>query len=370
MAADDALAQGQGRKRWFGGRGSTRATATPRAGDSEAESEVQSNMTAGPPIQETSFQTEGAPDVEEGEAVEGVTDATGKFVAKFDLKNDIADLKKNEWRRYEDLNFAAYYTDLTTNRTEQRRLDIRITKEPIHIYFIRYSDQHPDLPLTGYISTFYADGTPAQCNVEIKDRRDTVARLKTNSLGAGKFDIDIPRENIVGSEYEIRVSARDKKGQIGTFEESFYLDDDDDEIRITTDKTIYKPGDVIDIELLSTQQSGYVYVDLVKSWTPVESRVAELHGGKARLTIPYKPSFKGDLVIAAYTDKNDSRWSNEMRAVRGIIFPEQQNLIIVGLNCQWTVSCGDELPRLPTSTRAMPSSVSNQMMGLLRHLGR
>ena len=266
-------------------------------------------------------------DVEEGEVVEGVTDAAGKFVARFELKEDIAELKSQEWRRYEDLNFAAYYTDLTTNRTEQRRLDIRLTKEPIHIYFIRYADQHPDLPLTGYISTFYADGTPAYCSVEVKDEYDTVARFKTNTLGGGKFEFAIPREHDRGSSYDIRVTARDKKGQAGTYDESFSLEDDD-AIRIYTDKAIYKPGEMIDIELRSTQKSGYVYVDLVKSWVPLDSRVVELHDGKARLTIPYKAVFKGDLVIAAYTDKNDGRWSSEMRATRGIIFPEQQNLII------------------------------------------
>src|SRR5215203_1847943 len=240
----------------------------------------------------------------------------------------MAALLDHEWRRFEDLSFSAYFTDATTNRTEQRRFDIRLTKEPIHIYFIRYANQHPDLPLTAYVSTFYADGTPAFCNVEIKDSKGVVTRFKSNSLGAGKFEIEIPVEAVKDSDYEIRVTARDKKGQVGTYEESFDFDDDDDAIRISTDKAIYKPGEMIEIDLLSTQQSGYVYVDIVKAWVPLESKVVELHDGRARLTLPYRPSFQGDLVIAAYTDKETARWSDEMRTVRGVIFPEQQNLLI------------------------------------------
>src|SRR5436305_12057624 len=50
MASDDALAQGQGRKRWFGGRGPTRATEQSPEGDMAP---VQ------PSIPETSVQTEG-----------------------------------------------------------------------------------------------------------------------------------------------------------------------------------------------------------------------------------------------------------------------------------------------------------------------
>lgn len=266
-------------------------------------------------------------DVEEGASVEGTADKEGKFVAKLDLRKENAELKANEWRRFEDISFAAYYTDLTTNRTEQRRFDIRITKEPIHIYLVRYASQHPDLPLTAYVSTFYADGTAAESNVEIRDDRNVLDRFKTNKLGAGKFEIDIPRARSKTSELEIRIKARDKNSLEGTFDESFDLDNED-AIRIATDKAVYKPGETIEVDVSSTQRSGFVYLDIVKAWSPVDSRVIQLHDGRAHISIPYRPSFKGDLVIAAYTDKEEGRWNDSMRAVRGIIFPEQQNLLI------------------------------------------
>jgi hypothetical protein len=266
-------------------------------------------------------------DVEEGDAVEGKADASGKYVAKFDLRDEFADLQESEWQRFKDVSFSAYYTDLTTNRTEQRRFDIRLTKEPIHLYVIRYANQHADLPLVAYVSAFYADGIPAVCSVEIRDVRQVVARLKTNSLGAGKFEIEIPKDKSYKREYEINITARDKQGRQGTHAESFSLDTDD-AIQIRTDQTIYKPGDMVEVDLLSTRQNAYIYVDVVKGWTPVDSQVVRLRDGRAHLSIPYKPSFKGDLMIAAYSDKEDGRWSDRMRATHGIIFPEQQNLIL------------------------------------------
>jgi hypothetical protein len=267
-------------------------------------------------------------DIEEGDAVEGDADASGIYVTHFDLKAEIAKLRESEWERYRDLSFSAHYTDTTTNRTEQRRFDIRLTKEPIHIYLIRYADQHPDLPLRAYISTFYADGTPANCNVEIRDRKDMVARLRSNGFGAGKLEIDIPKDRPEASRYEIQIIASDKKGQRGTFEESFGLETDEHALQIRINQAIFKPGEMIEADLRSTQQSGMIYVDVVKGWTPVDSHVAWLSKGRARITIPYKPEFKGELTVAAYSDRSTYRLDNNMRASTGIIFPEQQNLIL------------------------------------------
>ena len=61
-------------------------------------------------------------DIDEGESHDGKTDENGKFTAKFDLSKDHDDLKDSDYRKFRDLTFTAYFTDLTTNRTEQRRL--------------------------------------------------------------------------------------------------------------------------------------------------------------------------------------------------------------------------------------------------------
>lgn len=264
-------------------------------------------------------------DVEEGKTIEGETDAAGKLIAKLDLKDEFAKLIASEWRRFTDLSFSAYFTDVTTNRTEQRRFDIRLTKEPIHIYLMQYPNSHATLPLTAYVSTFYADGTPAVCNVEISDNRQIITKFKTNLLGAGRFEIAIPKLN--DRNFAVFVRARDKGGQTGTFDETIYLTEND-AIQIRTDKAIYAPGETIEIDLISTRQNDHIYVDVVRDWMPVDVHLVRLNKGKAHLSIPYKSAFSGALTIAAYSDRETASWSDTMRAVRGVIFPERQNLII------------------------------------------
>jgi len=56
---------------------------------------------------------------------------------------------------------AAYVTDLSTGRTEQRRFDLRVTKNPIHVYVSSEPRRNPKMRPTFFVSTFYADGRPA-----------------------------------------------------------------------------------------------------------------------------------------------------------------------------------------------------------------
>jgi hypothetical protein len=273
-------------------------------------------------------------DVEEAQTVEGETDADGKYVAKVDLSKDYEELQNSNWQRFEDIHFAAYFTDSTTNRTEQRRFDVRLSKEAIHVYLVgnRYR-QHHNLPVSSYVSAFYADGRPAICDVEIKgkeayggDEFKTLQRLKTNSMGAGKLDFFRPKFDSADDDLEIRMTARDRDGLTGTFEEQINFDDED-QIKIKLEKTIYKPGESVRINVLSSKKDGFVYVDIVKAYESVlESRLVKLADGRADVKIPYNPNFKGDLIVAAYSDNQSGYYSTEERDSRGIIFPTQQNL--------------------------------------------
>ena len=270
-------------------------------------------------------------DIDEGESREGTLDATGKFSTHFDLIEEFDDLKDNDWRKYNDIHLAAYLTDLTTNKTEQRRFDIRVTKEPIHVYFMgpESYEQSPSLPINAYVSTFYADGTPAQCDVEIKASVDddkkfkTVGRITTNALGAGKISMLRPKIGEDGDDLDIKVIARDKDGRKGTVTENLDFDDDDT-VQVTTDRAIYKPGDMINASVLSTVKDGPVYLDIVNGWSVVDSRMADLKNGRAEIHVPYTDAFKGVLKVAAYIEKGDEL----IKASRGIIFPAKPAIAV------------------------------------------
>ncbi|MCD9189508.1 MAG: MG2 domain-containing protein [Pyrinomonadaceae bacterium] len=272
-------------------------------------------------------------DVTEKGVFEGDADKDGKYIAKVDLEDEFADLLDDRWRNFEDLHFAAYYTDLTTNRTEQKRFDVRISKEPIHIYFIgKTYELSQKLPISAYVSTFYADGSPAVCDVEIKGKNDDDAefkilqRLKTNSFGAGKLFFERPAFESASDDLDLQIVARDKNGQKGTYRREIEYYDDTEGLSIEIEKTIFKPGESVKIDIVSSKKEGYVYVDVVKDWTVLESFLVKLANGKANLKIPYHPTFKGELTVGVYKDEDTDYYSPEVRASRGIIFPAQENL--------------------------------------------
>ena len=86
----------------------------------------------------------------------------GQVRSEIDLQDDFKDFNPEDYSHYEDLTFAAYVTDLSTKRTEQRRFRIRLTERPIQLYVTSGDswsapDKHPSL----YVTSSYADGTPA-----------------------------------------------------------------------------------------------------------------------------------------------------------------------------------------------------------------
>jgi hypothetical protein len=279
--------------------------------------------------------------IEEGESHEGKTDENGKFTAKFDVRKDHEELKDNDYRKFRDLNFTAYFTDLTTNKTEQRRFDVRITKEPIHVYFIGEDyHNHPDLPVNAYVSAFYADGSPCtSCDVELKGREENskekytlLQKLKTNSFGAGRLNFRRPKFDDGDDDLEIELIAKDKNGLKGTlggedydgYDDDIQFTDDTEAIQVHSEKTIFKAGEAVKVKLTSTKQTGLVYVDIVKDWSVVESRFVNLKDGQAELKIPYQPNFQGVLKISAFME--DGEDNDLITGGRGIIFPVQTNL--------------------------------------------
>ncbi len=275
-------------------------------------------------------------DIEEGDKKEGKADADGKFTARFDLGEDFDDI--SDYRGFADLNFTAYVTDPTTNRTEQRRFDVRISREPIHVRYVgnKYRN-NPAMPVEAYVTTFYADGTPAACDVEFKGREEDeeknympISRVKTNQYGVAKLDYRRPKFKDEDDDLEIQLIATDKNGLKGTYgigednEESVEFDEDEEKISIRTDKTIYKPGETVNVKLQSTVKSGIAYIDVVRGWSVVSSQSAALRNGQAELTIPYQSELRGALVIAAYLESDED--DELIESSRGIIVPEPETL--------------------------------------------
>ncbi len=272
-------------------------------------------------------------DIEEGETYEGETDATGVFTVRIDLPDE-HDLEDEEYHRFKDITYVAYFTDPTTNRTEQRRFDLRLTKDPIHVYVIRsegYYRQTPKLPVTFYLSTFYADGAPASCRVDVQrksedpDESKRLLSLRTNRYGLAKVSaLRLPRAWL-GSEVELEMVAQDSRGRRGQRKEAFRFDEDENEVRVETDKSLYRPGEGIVASITSSVDNLTAVVDVGRDSAVLSSQTVRLFGGRASITIPYQKEFKDRLTIAAYADFPKS---SGMVGTRTVLYPRNRDLRI------------------------------------------
>jgi hypothetical protein len=286
-------------------------------------------------------------DVEEGEKYEGELDDGGRFVARVDLGGAHAKLAENTWSRFEDLTFAAYVTDPTTNRTEQRRFTLRLTRDPIHVYVTGAGTrQTRGLPLEFYVTTAYADGRPAQCDVTVSEQppgppgggviglpnpaapRPILRTVRTNRFGIAKLSGPLPAPRVEGERrVTLAFNARDREGRAGKHVEEFWLTDEP-VIRVKTDRAIYRAGEPIAAEIISDRRDLRAVVEVVSDGRSLHAENVRLSNGRARLTILYRPEFQNRVTIAAYTaDIPENSYDDSFASgTHTVIYPRDREL--------------------------------------------
>jgi uncharacterized protein YfaS (alpha-2-macroglobulin family) len=282
-------------------------------------------------------------EAEEGEKYEGETNEQGIFVAHMDFSEEHQELRGEDYERYRDLSYAAYFTDATTNRTEQRRFDLRLTKSAIHVYLIEgRPDQAKDFPFQFYLSTYYADGAPAQCEVTITEPvtsnnpagtslsvyEQPLRTIKTNRYGLAKVSgLVLPKQLKDDDKATLVFLAHDGKGasarQANTFEYSERAI-----IRLDTDKTLYRQGEPVRVDILASEPEMKVAFDVWQGPVVLNSQVIQLHGGRASIIVPYDKAFKDIVTITAYSffgSGAESRYDIPS-ATRSVLYPRERDL--------------------------------------------
>lgn len=265
----------------------------------------------------------------EAESYEGEADATGKFTAKIDLTVAHKDFEDNTYQRFNDLSYAAYFTDQTTGRTEQKRFDLRVTREPIHVYFIGGDyRQAKGLPMQFYVSASYADGTPAVCDIAISEQIEKdvsehrLRTVKTNRFGIAKIsELTLPVQTD-DNDFSLSLTANDGKGATGHHTENLRLSDDAF-VRLRMNKAIYLKGEPIELRLVSNRPNAVAVLSVAKGFEILHSQTVRLRNGRAFVVLPYRPEFNDVLSISALlSGERDSGQAN----FRSVIYPRDNEL--------------------------------------------
>jgi hypothetical protein len=302
-------------------------------------------------------------DAEESGEVSGELDGEGHYHTKIDLSEEFKNFQETNYQQFQDVTLAAYLTDASTGRTEQRRFQVRMTAQPIHVYLLDPGSILNEGSTTLYVTTSYADGTPASTEGEIsaampieegengnlydETKKTVLGHFHTNRYGVGRAEIaPIAKELILeshgrwrsyGNYYaptnqpvsrnaKLELEARDKDGLHGAISEEVSADLAGEYIRVRTDRTLYHPGDALEVNIETNSKSDEAIVSVWSKDGFLRSVTAKLDAGRGTIKIPYEPRFHGEIRVSAYclTAKQggDETLSDSLR----VFFPAKEEL--------------------------------------------
>jgi uncharacterized protein YfaS (alpha-2-macroglobulin family) len=338
---------------------------------------------------------------EESNAIEGAFDKKGKFEANVDLQREFKDFDPENHSHYQDLTFAAYVTDLSTKRTEQLRFRVRLSEEPIQLYFIggdswSAADGKPSL----YVTTSYADGTPASVSGTLyfaepnntgefekppwQGGRSKALTFHTNRFGVGKITLPRIRDRfLVTPGYRYRYydsdshdnesyrnalllfEARDNKGRMGRSSEELTVAPDRTYLRVNTTQALYRPGDALPITIVSNSPVRDVIVDIATAAGLITSRVIRLVNRRAELSFDYDRRLMGEVEITAFALTNSPQDADyALSGTARVIYPAPQDLR-VGLKMAHTTYRPGEIASADLSVRSPEGKPVESDLGIL-----
>lgn len=318
---------------------------------------------------------------EETDPVEGQLDASGKFIAHIGLKKDFENFEPSHWNRFRDVDLAAYVTDLSTGRTEQRRFQLRLSELPVHLYVLNSGEGSAEAPLVLYVISSYADGTPASVegnNMGVRPNtrnefdedpdaahRVSLSRFHTNRFGVGRIEIQPLDRNLLitpewmrryrNPEYEaegevslgqrsarLLLEAADRKGNRGAATEDLRLELGQSFLRVQTDHALYRAGDSLGVSVLSNATAREAIVDVSGANGLLASEVVHLDHGRAQVTFPNDPRFHGGLYVTAFAITGSEDQDRNLIGERQVLFPGRQELQLMLRTAKTVLRPGEE----------------------------
>lgn len=313
---------------------------------------------------------------DESNPIEGNLDKDSKFIAKVDLSEDFADFTETDYSRFEDTTFAAYVTDSSTNRTEQRRFHLRLSERPIQLYIIGSTASFGSEPQNFYVTSSYADGTPVSVRGTIyaaepnnegefeKDPwqggRDKIASFHTNKLGVGKVTIhripdrflltptwwhrgyrdgkeeDPPQEALLlleGSDGQAK-SGRTSEDSVVHVKQYSYM-------RVKTEQVLYHAGDPLSVTVETNSPVRDAILAVSTQSGVIESKVIALAKGQAQVDFNYDPRMRGAVEISAFALTSADDDNNALRGSTHVIFPALMDLSVALRMPQTTYKPGE-----------------------------
>ncbi len=186
---------------------------------------------------------------------------------------------------------------------ETRGEPITVSESPLLITAVPESGALiPNLDNQVFILTSYPDGTPALTDVKLRVPGNADQAAVTDKGGVAIF----PVRSAAGS-VSIHVDAADREGNRASRSILLQSRIGSDQILLRADRGVYRSGDRIHLQVLSTRESGNAYVDVIKDRQTVATYDLDIVKGRADLTFAATPWMAGTVEFNAYLFGQDSR---------------------------------------------------------------
>ncbi len=237
--------------------------------------------------------------------INGKTDAEGHFPFSYKLPDFFAGRSTQQGSA--PVSIGVEVKD-TAQHTETKSRNVLVAKTSILIMAVPESGRLlPGLENRVYILTSTPDGSPVQTTIT---GNITPARIQTDASGVAIVSIRAGNEPAV-----LKLTAVDARGRSAQSDVKLESVVQSQSLMLRTNQAVYKVGDTIRLETISTRQRGAVYIDVVKDGQTLITRAIDTAGGRGGLSLDLTPSMFGTLEVRAYQITSDADPISDRRLV-------------------------------------------------------
>jgi uncharacterized protein YfaS (alpha-2-macroglobulin family) len=183
----------------------------------------------------------------------------------------------------------------TSGHGESRGEPITVSESPLLITVVPESGLLiPGLKNRVYVVTSYPDGTPAESEIRVETPGNVVQSEATDQGGIAI--VSIP----VGASI-LRVRAKDREGNHASVRADLESRaSGSDQVLLRAERAVYRAGEPVRLEVLTTVQKGCVYLDVVKDGQTIGTHDLNIANGHAALELAATPGMAGTVEFHAY----------------------------------------------------------------------
>lgn len=179
---------------------------------------------------------------------------------------------------------------------EKKRITVPVAREAVQVDVIPESGTlKAGLENRIYCLTSYPDGSAASTTIDLwVDGKKS--RFFTDSSGFAEFSIPASSSQSP----EIRLEARDEKGNTARLTPSIAKDSGQDSLILRLNRPVLKVGEALSGEVISTDPKGLVYLDVVQNGQTVLTRSLTVQDRRASFSINLTSDLRGGLTLHVY----------------------------------------------------------------------